>query len=112
MMQRLRRTLRPQHSVAAHGGFAGASVSTFSGFESQLRNPGRHREAFARLCDQASILLLDPYLPGLRPTLEAQLIDLADEIAYNAADLDDAYEAGLLTTDRIAARSSGLCGDP
>jgi dGTPase len=46
---------------------------------------------------------VDPYLPGLRPTLEAQLIDLADEIAYNAADLDDAYEAGLLTTDRIAA---------
>jgi len=44
----------------------------------------------------------DPYLPGLRPPLEAQLIDLADEIAYNAADLDDAYEAGLLTTERIA----------
>lgn len=46
---------------------------------------------------------LDEYLPGLRPTLEAQLIDLADEVAYNAADLDDAYEAGLLTPDRIAA---------
>src|SRR5947208_5354776 len=28
------------------------------------------------------------YLPGLRPPLEAQLIDLADEIAYNTADLD------------------------
>src|SRR5580658_8434748 len=46
---------------------------------------------------------LDDYLPGLRPTLEAQLIDLADEVAYNTADLDDAYEAGLLTPDRIAA---------
>jgi dGTPase len=46
---------------------------------------------------------LNEYLPGLRPPLEAQLIDLADEIAYNAADLDDAYEAGLLTPDRIAA---------
>jgi dGTPase len=46
---------------------------------------------------------LDEYLPGLRPPLEAQLIDLADEVAYNAADLDDAYEAGLLTPDRIAA---------
>jgi dGTPase len=45
---------------------------------------------------------LDEYLPGLRPPLEAQLIDLADEIAYNAADLDDAYEAGLLTPERIA----------
>jgi dGTPase len=46
---------------------------------------------------------LDEYLPGLRPALEAQLIDLADEVAYNAADLDDAYEAGLLTPERIAA---------
>ena len=46
---------------------------------------------------------LDEYLPGLRPPLEAQLIDLADEMAYNAADLDDAYEAGLLRVDRIAA---------
>jgi dGTPase len=45
----------------------------------------------------------DQYLPGLRPPLEAQLIDLADEIAYNTADLDDAYEAGLLTPDQIAA---------
>jgi dGTPase len=30
------------------------------------------------------------------------LIDLADEVAYNAADLDDAFEAGLLTPERIA----------
>jgi dGTPase len=46
---------------------------------------------------------LDEYLPGLRPPLEAQLIDLADEVAYNAADLDDAYEAGLLTPEQVAA---------
>jgi len=38
---------------------------------------------------------LDEYLPGLRPPLEAQLIDLADEIAYNTADLDDAFAAGM-----------------
>jgi dGTPase len=46
---------------------------------------------------------LDEYLPGLRPPLEAQLIDLADEVAYNTADLDDAVEAGLLTPEQIAA---------
>ncbi len=46
---------------------------------------------------------LDEYLPELRPPVEAQLIDLADEIAYNAADLDDAYEAGLLRPEEIAA---------
>ena len=40
---------------------------------------------------------LDEYLPGLRPPLEAQLIDLCDEIAYNTADLDDGYSAGMLS---------------
>jgi len=45
---------------------------------------------------------LDEYLPGSRPPLEAQLIDLADEVAYNTADLDDAFSAGLLTAGRIA----------
>ncbi len=40
---------------------------------------------------------LDEYLPGLRPPLEAQLIDLADEIAYNTADLDDAFSAHLFS---------------
>lgn len=45
----------------------------------------------------------DEFLPGLRPPLEGQLIDLADEIAYNSADLDDAYSAGFYTLDDIAA---------
>ena len=36
------------------------------------------------------------------PPLEAQLIDLADEVAYNTADLDDAFEAGLLAPAQIA----------
>lgn len=44
----------------------------------------------------------DEYLPGLRPPLEAQLIDLADEVAYNTADLDDGYAAGLFTMEEIA----------
>ncbi len=37
------------------------------------------------------------------PPLEAQLIDLVDEIAYNTADLDDGYEAWLLSLDKICA---------
>jgi dGTPase len=53
--------------------------------------------------EPGEIPFLDEYLPGLRPPLESQLIDLADEVAYNTADLDDAYEAGLLTPERIAA---------
>ena len=35
------------------------------------------------------------------PPLEAQLIDRADEIAYNSADLDDAFEARLLDTEAL-----------
>lgn len=46
---------------------------------------------------------LDEYLPGLRPPLEAQLIDVADEIAYNTADLDDAFSARMFTPEQIAA---------
>jgi len=45
---------------------------------------------------------LDGFLPGLRPPLEAQLIDLADETAYNTADLDDAFSAGMLTACDVA----------
>lgn len=44
----------------------------------------------------------DEYLPGLRPPLEAQLIDLADECAYNTADLDDGFSAGLFALEEIA----------
>lgn len=44
---------------------------------------------------------LAEYLLDHRPPLEAQLIDLADEIAYTTADLDDGYEAHLLTLDKI-----------
>ena len=41
--------------------------------------------------------------PALRPPLEAQLIDLADEIAYNTADLDDAFSSGILSVEDIAS---------
>ncbi len=44
---------------------------------------------------------LTEYLLELRPPLEAQLIDLVDEIAYNTADLDDGREAGLLELEAI-----------
>jgi dGTPase len=45
---------------------------------------------------------LDGYLPALRPPLEAQLIDLADEVAYNTADLDDGFSAGMFSGEDIA----------
>lgn len=45
---------------------------------------------------------LDEYLPGVRPPLESQLVDLADEIAYGSADLDDGYSAHLFTARDVA----------
>jgi len=44
---------------------------------------------------------LKEYRLDERPPIEAQLIDVADEIAYNCADLDDGYEAKLLTLAQI-----------
>src|SRR5467141_2640289 len=46
---------------------------------------------------------LAEYLLDERPPLEAQLIDLTDEIGYNTADLDDGYEARLLTVEQISS---------
>jgi len=44
---------------------------------------------------------LSGYFLDQRPPLEAQLIDLADEIAYLTADLDDGMEAEILTLQEI-----------
>ncbi len=44
---------------------------------------------------------LQEFLPGQRPVLEAQLLDLADEIAYNSADIDDAFLAALISMDDL-----------
>jgi len=55
----------------------------------------KHSRDFA----PGEIPALDQYLPGLKPPLEAQLIDLCDEIAYNTSDLDDGYYAGLIQFD-------------
>ena len=44
---------------------------------------------------------LAEYLLDEQPPLEAQLIDITDELAYNTADLDDGYEAHLLTLEQI-----------
>src|SRR3981189_2768000 len=46
---------------------------------------------------------LADYLLDQRPPLEAQLIDLTDEIGYNTADLDEGDEARLLTVEQISS---------
>jgi dGTPase len=44
---------------------------------------------------------LKEYMLDERPPLEAQLIDLTDEIAYSTADLDDSVEARILTREQV-----------
>ena len=41
------------------------------------------------------------FLEGGSPSLEAQLCNLADEIAYNAHDIDDGVRSGLLTLEQL-----------
>jgi len=40
--------------------------------------------------------------PDLAPCLEAQIVDFADEIAYNAHDIDDGLKSGMLDADELA----------
>jgi len=80
-------------------------AKTSSSVHSPLRNSlltkwasWRRPRRFSRAAEPE----LREFLPGQRPPLEAQLLDLADEIAYNTADLDDAFSAGLITGGHIA----------
>ncbi|UCC13269.1 MAG: deoxyguanosinetriphosphate triphosphohydrolase [Gammaproteobacteria bacterium] len=41
------------------------------------------------------------FLEGRQPALEAQLANLADEVAYNSHDVDDGLRAGLLGVDEL-----------
>jgi dGTPase len=41
------------------------------------------------------------FLKGTQPSLEAQLCNLADAIAYNAHDIDDGVRSGLLTLEQL-----------
>jgi len=45
------------------------------------------------------------YAPGEAPTLEAQLVDFVDEIAYNNHDVDDGLSSGMFTVEQIRAVS-------
>ena len=43
------------------------------------------------------------FLDGTQPSLEAQLVNLADEIAYSAHDIDDGVRSGLLSLEQLEA---------
>ena len=41
------------------------------------------------------------FLPGVVPTIEAQLINYADEVAYNNHDIDDGLKSGYITLEQL-----------
>ncbi|WP_432821580.1 deoxyguanosinetriphosphate triphosphohydrolase [Trichloromonas sp.] len=59
----------------------------------------KHSSEYDKAPDEA----VAEYDFGRRPTLEAQIIDLADEIAYNNHDIDDGLKAGYITTEELSA---------
>ena len=69
------------------------------------------REGILKHCARRNALLIEAqepggiahrFLNGTEPSLEAQLCNLADAIAYNAHDIDDGVRSGLLTLSQMA----------
>ncbi len=69
------------------------------------------REGILKHCSAANARQLEAaepggvarrFLDGTQPSLEAQLANLADEIAYNAHDIDDGVRSGLLRLEQVA----------
>jgi len=70
------------------------------------------REGILKHCSRANAEALERQEPGgvgrrfldrTQPSLEAQLCNLADEIAYNAHDIDDGVRSGLVTLEQVEA---------
>lgn len=68
------------------------------------------REGILKHCSRANAQALEAVEPGgvgrrflerTQPSLEAQLCNLADEIAYNAHDIDDGVRSGLITQEQL-----------
>src|SRR5262249_28077039 len=95
--------------MAAHGGFEHNAQSlrivevleerypTFRG----LNLSWEVREGIVKHSPPYDRRLAQGFEPGHAPCLEAQIVDYADEIAYNSHDIDDGLKSGLLTPDQL-----------
>ena len=104
----------------AHGGFEHNLQSLRVVDELETRYPGfdglnlsfEAREGILKHCSRNNARLLceaEPegparrFLNGTQPSLEAQLVNVADELAYNAHDIDDGVRSGLITLEQLDA---------
>nr|WP_257146378.1 deoxyguanosinetriphosphate triphosphohydrolase [Burkholderia sp. JKS000303] len=64
------------------------------------------REGILKHCSRENARKLgalgERFLQGRQPSLEAQLANIADEIAYNNHDVDDGLRSGLITIEQLA----------
>jgi len=105
--------------MAQHGGFEHNLQSLRVVDELEHRYPQydglnlsfETREGILKHCSRANAERLEQREPGgvgrrflerTQPALEAQLCNLADEIAYNAHDIDDGVRSGLITMEQLA----------
>ncbi len=106
--------------MAAHGGFEHNLQSLRVVDELEHRYPDHDglnltfetREGILKHCSAANARALEAaepggvahrFIDGTQPSLEAQLANLADEIAYNAHDIDDGVRSGLITLEQLRA---------
>ena len=59
------------------------------------------RECLAKHQTRYDRPVCEEFDAALRPPLEGQLVDLADEIAYTSADLEDALAAGIVAAEQL-----------
>jgi dGTPase len=106
-------------SMADHGGFehnlqslrvVDALEERYPAFDG-LNLCFETREGVLKHCSRANAEQLELAEPGgvgrrflerTQPSIEAQLCNLADEIAYNAHDIDDGVRSGLITLEQVA----------
>ena len=77
----------------------------------ELRYPGfsglnltwEVREGIIKHHPDSDATVPEEYAPGQPPTLEAQLVDCVDEIAYNNHDVDDGLSSGMFSVEQIRA---------
>lgn len=86
------------HLEERYPGFDGLNL-TYETREGILKHCSRRAAQYLLRTDGTGVARR--FLDGGSPTLEAQLCNLADEIAYNAHDLDDGVRSGLLSWTQL-----------